>query len=499
MAAQIDLVLINPANREQIYQSLGKTLSAIEPPVWAGLMATYARGHGHSVAIIDSCAEALTPQATAERVEALNPKLVAVVVYGQQPSAATQVMPGAIQVCETIKDNTPDQKIIVLGGHAAALPRRSFDETVADYVGTGEGVVTLVDLLAALDSAAPRLDKVRGLIYHDGDEIQQNLGAPLLQNLDVEMPGIAWDLLPMDLYRAHNWHCLGELDRAPYVAMYTTLGCPYKCSFCCIQAPFKEGEKLAGYKEKVNTYRRWSVEQIGSQLDILVNQYGVRNIKMADEMFVLNKHHVIGLCDLIIERGYDLNIWAYSRVDTVKPEMLDKLKAAGFNWLAFGIESGNSKVRKDVDKGIDQDAIRETLALTRSHGIYIIGNYIFGLPEDDLASMQETLDLAMELNCEFGNFYCAMAYPGSPLYDHAIKEGLPLPKSWSGYSQHSVDSLPLATKHVSAGDVLRFRDDAFHEYYSNPTYLNMIHETFGADTVASINNMAVQRLKRDNA
>ena len=101
----------------------------------------------------------------------------------------------------------------------------------------------------------------------------------------------------------------------------------------------------------------------------------------------------------------------------------------------------------------------------------IIGNYIFGLPEDDLDSMQETLDLAIELKTEFANFYSAMAYPGSPLYRQAIAHGWPLPETWSGYSQHSVDTLPLPTRHVPASEVLKFRDDAFRTYFADQSYL----------------------------
>src|SRR5262249_31753249 len=136
--------------------------------------------------------------------------------------------------------------------------------------------------------------------------------------------------------------------------------------------------------------------------------------------FVLNRRHVGAICDLLIERSLNLNIWAYARVDTVQEDLLAKLKQAGFNWLAFGIEAANARVRKDVQKGFDQEGIFHTLKEVRSHGIRVIGNYIFGLPDDDQATMQETLDLAVELNCEFANFYCAMAYPGSPLYEQAI-------------------------------------------------------------------------------
>jgi radical SAM superfamily enzyme YgiQ (UPF0313 family) len=369
-------------------------------------------------------------------------------------------------------------------------------EEKADYVATGEGLYTLTDLLAALKASPVELSKVRGLGYWDGDKPRFNAPAALVQNLDTEMPGMAWDLLPMDKYRAHNWHCLDDLQRRPYASLYTTLGCPYHCSFCCIQSPFKEGEHAAGMKDTVNSYRMWSPEAVIAQLDILVNRYGVRNIKVADEMFVLNPRHVLRICELIAERGYHLNIWAYARVDTVRDGMLDKLKQAGFNWLAFGIEAADARVRDQVQKGFDQADIARTIDKVRAAGIYVIGNYIFGLPEDDLKTMQATLDMSLELNCEFANFYSAMAYPGSGLYQVAQKEGWELPPRWSGYSQHAIDTLPLRTKYLSAAEVLRFRDEAFQAYYRDPRYLGMVREKFGDETVRHLEEMTAHQLKR---
>ena len=210
-----------------------------------------------------------------------------------------------------------------------------------------------------------------------------------MQNLDEQMPGVAWDLLPMDKYRAHNWHCLGdvnqagELARSPYVAIYTTLGCPFKCTFCCIQAPFKSGEQVLGMQAAANSYRYWSPKRVVDTLQHVVERYGVRQVKFADEMFVLNPKHVSQICDLIVARGLDLNVWAYARVDTVRPKLLESLKKAGVNWLAFGIEAANRKVRDDVQKGFDQEDIRNALQKTWEAGMHVIGNYIFGLPEDD--------------------------------------------------------------------------------------------------------------------
>jgi radical SAM superfamily enzyme YgiQ (UPF0313 family) len=213
-------------------------------------------------------------------------------------------------------------------------------------------------------------------------------------------------------------------------------------------------------------------------------------------MFVLNHRHVVGICDAIIERGLDLNIWAYARIDTVKDGMLDKLKRAGFTWLALGIEAADERVLTSVDKKYTLGDIYDTVRRVRNAGINIIGNYIFGLPEDTAETMQRTLDLALDLKCEFANFYSAMAYPGSPLYEQALRLGWPLPDAWSGYSQHSVDTLPLPTRHVSAGEVLKFRDHAFNVYFTYEPYLALVRNRFGDDTVAHIREMTAHRLRR---
>lgn len=497
MTNKLDLVLINPSSRTQVYQSLATKLAAVEPPVWAGLMATFCRRQGLSVQIIDAEAEELIPAEVAERVEDLDPVLAAVVVYGHQPSASTQIMTASGEVCRALRELIPTQKILLVGGHVAALPERTLREEEADFVAGGEGLHTLVGLVAALKTRSPQLEKVPGLYYLEDDEIRRTPDVPLVADLDGQMPGLAWDLLPMSRYRAHNWHCLGGLDRQPYAAIYTTLGCPYHCSFCCIQAPYKAGERAGGVKESVNSYRFWSADSVLAQIDELVTKHGVRNLKIADEMFVLNKRHVLGICDGILKRGYDLNIWAYTRVDTIKDGMLDKLKAAGFNWLAFGIEAGSERVRDDVDKSFTRDEVYRVLAEVRQAGIHVIGNYIFGLPEDDHETMQATLDLALGLRTEFANFYSTMAYPGSPLYELALRQGVTLPARWTGYSQHSRDCRPLPTRYLPAREVLRFRDSAFQRYYTDGGYLGHVRRLFGEGTVAELERMTSYRLERE--
>jgi radical SAM superfamily enzyme YgiQ (UPF0313 family) len=494
---QLDLVLVNPGSRARIYQSLGAKLTAVENPVWAGLIASFVRRRGFSVEIVDAEADELSPEQAAERVAALRPRLAAVVVYGHQPSASTQNMTGASAVTTAINHLAPETKLLMLGGHVASLPERTLAEEACDFVARDEGLYAVTDLVEALRvTGDPDLTKIRGLVYRTPDGAASNPAAPLVTDVETDMPGGAWDLLPMEKYRAHNWHCFGDLQRQPYAAIYTTLGCPYHCSFCCIQAPFKAGEKMLGLKESVNSYRFWSPERVAAEIDVLVNTYGVRNIKFADEMFVLNARHVTGICDVLIERGYALNIWAYARIDTVKEGLLDRMKRAGFNWLALGIEAADERVLTDVDKKYKVSEIYDTVRRVKEAGINIIGNYIFGLPEDTADTMQQTLDLALDLKCEFANFYTAMAYPGSPLYDQALRLGWPLPETWSGYSQHAIDTLPLPTRHLSAGDVLRFRDRAFNAYFSHEPYLEMVRQKFGAQTAEHIREMTAHRIER---
>src|SRR3954452_8582698 len=112
----MDVVLINPSSRKQVYQSLGNELAAVEPPLWAALMASYCRKHGLAVAIIDAEAESLTAEEVAERVEAVKAALACVVVYGHQPSASTQVMTAAGMMCGALKENNRRRPILMMGG-----------------------------------------------------------------------------------------------------------------------------------------------------------------------------------------------------------------------------------------------------------------------------------------------------------------------------------------------------------------------------------------------
>jgi len=485
--SKLDLILINPGNHREVYGELGSSLSALEPPIWAASLAAFIRERGYTVKILDAEVEGLGPSAIADTVADANPLLASVVVLGSNPSAAsTPKMTAAGKIVQELKKRNIETKSVLCGLHPSAVPERTLKEEAADFVCQGEGFETHVALLETLKNKSKmKFGDVPGLWYREGSQLVSTPLASLVE-LD-ELPMAAWDLLPMHKYRAHNWHCFVHLDqRQPYAVIFTSLGCPYNCSYCNISALYN-GKPGIRYK---------SPQKVVEEIDYLVTNYGVKNIKILDELFALREDRVIAISDLIIEAGYDLNIWAYARVDTITTKMLEKMKQAGINWLAYGIESGSKKVRTGVTKRFEQDVVRKAITMTQSAGINIMGNFIFGLPDDDLHTMQETLEFAKDLNCEYINFYTAMAYPGSQLYEDSIKQGVPLPESWQGYGQYSEDTLPLPTKYLSAAEVLSFRDSAFKEYLTDPKYTDLIARKFGINVAKHVNEMLKHDIMR---
>ena len=493
----LDVLLVTPPSRIDVYQNLSNDYAAIEPPVWSLLIAKYLAKLNYNVEILDAEAENFSHESTAELISKKNPKLAVFVIYGQQPSASTQCMPAGSKTCKKLNEITNgDIKTIVMGTHASALPKRTLEEEPYDFVCQGEGPITISYLLEKIKNNENDYSKIPGLWYRDKDNyIKSNIKSKMFNDLDTNLPGQDWKFLDMSKYKAHNWHTFGRLgSRNKYASLQTSLGCPFKCTFCCINAPFER-----------NTIRFWSAKHIFNQIKTLVEEYGIFNIKIPDEMFVLNPKQVKEICDEIISSGYgnELNFWAYARIDTLEDNvMLEKMIKAGFRWLGLGIESSNPNVRDGVIKGrFTNYDIEGVVKKVRDMGFNVGANYIFGLPEDDYDSMNETLDLALRINSEWANFYSAMAYPGSQLYPLAKKNKWLLPDDkegpgWIGYSQHSYDTLPLRTKYLKASQVLEFRDQAFDKYFKNQNYLSMVKRKFGDETQKHISKMTEHKLKR---
>ena len=491
------ILFVHPNASKKIYQELANSHAAREVPIWSLLLANHCRSRGIGVEILDCEAGQLSnAEAVIQINDVIKPDLVVMVVYGQQPSASTQNMEGATSLAELLKYDNKERKILFVGGHVAALPLEVLSEPYVDFVCQNEGVYT-ISSLAATDMSTD-LHKILGLGWKDPDGTPHlNLSSPIVAQADLErdLPGMAWDLIDINKYRTSNWHA-NFGDTSKFASIYTSLGCIYKCSFCMINIVNRTdpSDGIASHDSAV--FRYWSPEFMIEELD-KVAKLGVTNLKIADEMYVLKPKHFMRLSELLGERDYGFNIWCYSRIDTIKEKYLETLKKSGVNWVALGIEAANRNIRQEVTKGKFQDVdIAQVVKDIQGADINVIANYIFGLPEETHATMRETLDLSKELLAEFANFYSTMAYPGSPLHVEARQNGWILPQTYDGYSQHSYNCTPLSGTNLSATDTLRFRDNAWNEYFTYEPYLSFIETKFGRQQRINIEELTKIKLKR---
>jgi anaerobic magnesium-protoporphyrin IX monomethyl ester cyclase len=499
---QLDVLFINADSAAQAYQALAKDYSAIEPPTWSLLLAQSCRARGFGVGILDSTAEGLTHEQSVLRIKEANPRLACFVVYGQNPNSGTTNMIGNSACCRLLKQTHLDIVTCFVGSHVSALPMEVLTFPFVDLILLNEGVYALHNLLRG--DLHTGLADIKGIGH-------KSAGVPVLnapervvpqERMDDDLPGYAWDLLPyrdkpFDLYRAHFWHAgFDHKLRTPFAAIYTSLGCRFKCDFCMINIVNRVDNSDGVASSNSPNMRFWSPQFILKEFEKL-SAYGVKTIRISDEMFFLNKKYYEPLIDGLIERDLNLRMWSYSRVDSVRPQYLERFQRAGIGWLALGIEAANQNIRREVSKGsFEEVSIREIVQTVRGSGMRVIANYIFGFPDDTLETMQQTLDLALQLNTETANMYPCQALPGSPLYYTAKQNGWKLPDDYAGFAFLSYESQPLPTRHLSAAEVLRFRDNAWRTYFTNPAYLSLVERTFGTEQRANVEAMTKISLKR---
>jgi radical SAM superfamily enzyme YgiQ (UPF0313 family) len=350
------------------------------------------------------------------------------------------------------------------------------DPRRAVILATGSHPSAHIQQTEAAEQLKPVLEKAFGITVEVYNYLPFN---------PINAGAIDWSLLPMEKYRAHNWHSWGWKDKS-YGATFTSISCPFDCEFCCVKDFYR------------SEYHQRLPELIADEVLAAV-KLGVTNFKMMDELFAIENKGVHAVCDRLISDGLgqEINIWAYARIDTVNERLLKKMRAAGVRWLAYGIESGNQNIRREVDKGaFTNQKVRDVIRMTKDADINALGNYLFGFWDDDLSTMKETLDLAKELNCEYANFYCMTVYPGSRLYDGMKARGVDLPEKGEEFAQMSPHFKPVPTKHLAGGEVLRFRDQAFNEYFGSERYQSLMRARFGDNVVEEIKDLLKIDIRR---
>jgi radical SAM superfamily enzyme YgiQ (UPF0313 family) len=360
----------------------------------------------------------------------------------------------------------------------------SFEETVASIEAEKPNRIVIFPTGSHPSAFVQQLDEANRLKKHFVGTIEVTIVDKLPVN-PIDFGGPQWISSDISRYRAHNW--LGwtnDCQTNNYGTLYTSISCPFKCQFCTVKNYFN------------TAYQRRALKDIFHDIDKL-NEFSFKNIKIMDELFILDKDFVKKICEYIITKGYTFNIWCYGRIDTIDSQLLAIMKKAGINWISYGIESGSEKIRKKVTKGsFTSKRIKEVVQFTKAVGVAIVGNYMFGFYDDSLSTMGETLDLAMELQCEYSNFYCVTAYPNTPLYEQLKQTNLSLPKKACELAQMSEYFKPLDTKFLTGKSVLAFRDEAFNTYFTHNSYLTTMKNLFGQKVIDDIAIMTQKKLIR---
>jgi radical SAM superfamily enzyme YgiQ (UPF0313 family) len=383
---------------------------------------------------------------------------------------------------------------LAFGTHVTPMPRATMEAYPAlDFVLRGEPELTLRELVDTLDgglaldgvgaefsqrlhklftkadpgwqpawsredckSEISNLQSIKGLVWRNGGEIIINPDRPFIHDLD-DLPLPRHDLLPLDKYRA-------PLVGGPYAFVVTSRGCPAGCRFCI---------KHVSYADSV---RFRSPENVLAEIEQLVG-LGVRAINMYADCFTLNRDHVMGICEGLLERDLRVRWTCNSRVDFVDEEMLQTMARSGCWMISWGIESGDEGMLRRMHKGITPDRVVQALRWARRAGIKNWGYFIVGLPGETEQTIRRTIDFSKKLPLDLVLFHIAAPHPGTPFFFEVVENGWFRP----GTQWEEVDmdrSTVLDYPNLRAEELERWARRAFREWALRPgpawTYLKML-------------------------
>lgn len=372
------------------------------------------------------------------------------------------------EVAELIKRHYPD-KILVAGGVNARSLRDHFFNAGFDVVGLSEGERPMVQLAQFLHSGTPSLGEIDGIAFKDGARTVVNPVRATLRDLD-DLPMPAWQKLPNDKYweigriwgGRDGW--IGTDERVQYAAVFTSRGCPFRCSYCHIP---KERGAEAG---DIGDLRLHSVERVHQELEFL-KALGVKHLFINDDSFLAKKKRVMEI--LAIAKRYDFRIADVNGVNIihlfrqtgndrleVDMEMLEALHEAGFRKMSLPFEAGTQRVLDKYSTGKWNLSRCDTIDLVkkmRQVGIAVDGNFMIGYPDETPEELTETFMLArrhMDAGLVACGFFMVQPFPGTRLFDESIANGQ-LSKDWHWDELGWSKGTSFLSSNVSP-DVLKF-------------------------------------------
>ncbi len=297
----------------------------------------------------------------------------------------------------------------VIGGHGPSPePEFFLRKTLADAAVIGEGELTVVELLDALENHGP-LDKVQGIAHRDGEKVYVNERRPLIEDID-SIPFPAYELFPIDFYRLLR--LIPHTERTDFVLpVLSGRGCTFKCTFCY---RLDEG------------FRPRSSEGIIEEIRMLKRDYGINYISFQDELLMTSIERTVKICEDFIKANLGFKWACNGRLNYVRPEVMKLMKRAGCEFVNFGIESMDERVRKNMKKGLTTGQIIRGVETTLAAGLTPGLNIIFGNIGDTKESLERGVQFLLKYcdGWQLRTIRPVTPYPGSELYYHAMEKGL---------------------------------------------------------------------------
>ncbi len=441
-------VLVVVPTMENAYHNLSDFV-AINPPMGLISIAASLEKASCEVTIIDGDAERLTLEETVARVTSERPDFVG-------STCMTATMDATSTFYAMLKKTLPDVCVVAGGPHVSALPERTLlDNPAIDIAVIGEGDETIIEVLRA---SGAELDKVPGIAFRRSGRVLLSPERRPIRDLG-KLPNPAYHLLDKDLYRSYGWDNWVSGHRAPYGAVFTGRGCMGKCNFCAAHTVFGRG------------IRYFDLQQIKEQIAYLIDVWKVRVLYFLDDTFTANRKMVHDICDYLIEKGCNgqVDILVSSRVDTVNPQTLQKMRQAGVRWICFGVESGNPGILNRMHKHITIEQIHKAFRLSREAGLFIAGNFMIGHLGETEATAHDTINLACALDQDYASFAIAIPLPGTELYDYCLETNIPIP-SWNDFGSVNTPPIPL-NPDLDSTTLIRLRERAVYRFFTRPLYI----------------------------
>ncbi|WP_165054840.1 MULTISPECIES: B12-binding domain-containing radical SAM protein [unclassified Adlercreutzia] len=454
----MDLVLINPHVVDASTFPSGEFFSCTAPNMGIAYIAAAVEAVGRSVRIIDANALHLSLDELHDAVRRLDPDVVGV-------TATTTTLMDAFDAVRAARRACPGALLALGGIHASRFPRETLAECAElDLVCVGEGEETFVELLDAIEGGARDFAGVRGLAFRDGEgAIVLTPERPCIQDLDA-LPFPARHLLPMELYASG-----GHPHRT--ASIVSSRGCPFGCKFCA--APFIGGSR----------YRKRSAESILDEIGEIVEKFHMNSFEFVDDLFTLDKRRVMDICDGIVERGYEVNWTCSARADTVSPEMLRAMAGAGCRIVYYGIESGSQRILDLVGKRETLAQMADAVRWTHEASMRSWGFFIIGFPSETAEEIERTIAFASEINLDYAEFFICSAFPGSPLYEHAVEQDLVRKDTWAdiSYGKYNIESA-----HVTPQEMHEYLIRAYRSFYTSDAAIRRLRAYGQEDLVEEI-------------